>query len=412
MLLGAIGDDFTGSGDLGNTLARAGMRVVQYCGVPTGPSDPSVEAGIVSLKSRTIPPDEAVTQSLAALEWLLAQGCQQIVFKYCSTFDSTPEGNIGPVITALADRLNAEHVIVCPSFPGAGRTVYQGHLFVVDQLLSESGMKDHPLTPMTDPDIRRWLARQTDLPVGHLPHSVVRRGADAIKTAIGEKQGRQLIIVDATTDEDLYQIGYASADLPLITGGSGIAVGLPHNFRYAGVLGEDETRWQGSKGPCVILSGSCSQMTRQQVATHIETHPGLFINIDDVLDGKTTPQTVSDWLLAQEGTPIVYSTTDPQTILAVQERHGRSRAAGAIENLFAAVAVDVVAKGVTRLITAGGETSGAVIEALAPETLEIGPEIAAGVPALKAGPLTIALKSGNFGEAGFFEIAAEKLGGS
>lgn len=409
MLLGGIGDDFTGSGDLANTLARQGMHVVQYCGIPKTAAGPEVEAGIVSLKSRTIPAQEAVKQSLAALEWLLAQGCQQIVFKYCSTFDSTANGNIGPVAAALADRMNADHVIVCPSFPAAGRTVYQGHLFVVDQLLNESGMKDHPLTPMTDPDIRRWLALQTDLDVGHVPHTIVRSGADAMERAIGQMPKRQLIVVDATTDEDLFEIGRAAANLPLVTGGSGIAMGLPANFRAAGKLDESHDHWQGSNGPCAILSGSCSVTTQKQIAKHLETNPGLFIDIDAVIDGTTTAQTVTDWLLAQNGLPIAYSTTDPQTIRASQSRHGRDQAAGAIEALFANVACKLVAKGVTRLITAGGETSGAVIEALAPDALEIGPEIAAGVPALKAGTLAIALKSGNFGAEDFFETAAQKL---
>tara|TARA_R110002051_G_scaffold316835_1_gene397042 strand:- start:36849 stop:38087 length:1239 start_codon:yes stop_codon:yes gene_type:complete len=412
MLIGGIGDDFTGSGDLANTLAREGMHVVQYCGIPAGPADPSVEAGVVSLKSRTIPAGDAVAQSLAALDWLMSQGCQQIVFKYCSTFDSTAEGNIGPVAAALADRMNAKHIIVCPSFPAAGRTVYQGHLFVADQLLNESGMKDHPLTPMTDPDIRRWLALQTDIPVGHIPHTVVRSGAEAIKASIGEVAGRRLLVVDATNDDDLRQIGHAAADLKLVTGGSGVAMGLPANFRAAGALGKGQHHWRGSNGPCVILAGSCSQMTQAQVAAHLETNPGLFIEIDAVLDGRTTAKTVTEWLLAQDGLPIAYSTTDPQTIRDAQARHGRDRAAGAIEGLFAAVALEIVAKGVTRLITAGGETSGAVIEALAPEALEIGPEIAAGVPALMSGPLAIALKSGNFGAADFFETAARKLSGS
>jgi uncharacterized protein YgbK (DUF1537 family) len=230
--LGCIGDDFTGSSDLGLTLAAGGLRTVQYVGVPDGPAEASVEAGIVALKSRTIPAAEAVRQSLQALEWLRNQGCESYFFKYCSTFDSTPEGNIGPVIDALAEALGARRVVVCPAFPGTGRSVYRGHLFVGDRLLSESGMQDHPLTPMTDPDIRRWLSRQSRHAVGHVPIERVLAGPDAIRAALDAEDaaGRRLVVVDALRDEDLTAIGMAARDLPLVTGGSGVALGLPANL--------------------------------------------------------------------------------------------------------------------------------------------------------------------------------------
>ena len=232
MLLGCIGDDFTGSSDLANTLAKGGMRVVQYSGVPDGPADPGVEAGVVALKSRSIAPDEAVRQSLDALKWLQAQGCRQFFFKYCSTFDSTPKGNIGPVADALANALGARKVIVCPAFPGTGRSIYQGHLFVNDVLLNESGMQNHPLTPMTDPDIRRWLKLQSSNRIGHIDASIVLAGSRAIKTALEVEYSKdnRLIVVDALSDQDLMEIGAAASDLPLVTGGSGVALGLPANF--------------------------------------------------------------------------------------------------------------------------------------------------------------------------------------
>ncbi|MFN7051907.1 MAG: 3-oxo-tetronate kinase, partial [Gemmobacter sp.] len=238
MLLGCIGDDFTGSSDLGNTLVKAGMRAVQYCGIPTAAAEPGVEAGIVALKSRSLPREQAVALSLAALDWLLAQGCRQILFKYCSTFDSTPDGNIGPVAQALAARLGAGPVIFCPAFPAAGRTVFQGHLFVADRLLNESGMEAHPLTPMTDPDLRRWLARQSTAGVGHVPAPVVWEGPEAVRARLAAEAsaGRPFVIADAIRDADLVTLGRAAADLPLITGGSGIALGLPENFRAMGLL--------------------------------------------------------------------------------------------------------------------------------------------------------------------------------
>jgi uncharacterized protein YgbK (DUF1537 family) len=268
MLLGVIADDFTGASDIANTLAKGlpgqgGLRTAQFLGIPKAPAQKSVEAGVISLKSRSIPADEAVAQSLAALDWLMAQGCRQIVFKYCSTFDSTPEGNIGPVGEALARHLGVQGVVACPAFPTVGRTIYQGHLFVHDRLLNESGLQNHPLNPMTDPDVRRWLAQQSENSVGLVPWSVVRLGADAIQNALRQAaEGREmLVIVDAITDEDLVAIGSACRDAKLITGGSGIALGLPANFIAEGSVAGGPQGSAGVSGPEAILVGSCSGAT-------------------------------------------------------------------------------------------------------------------------------------------------------
>jgi uncharacterized protein YgbK (DUF1537 family) len=416
MLLGCIGDDFTGSSDLANTLAKGGMRTVQYSGVPGGPAGADVEAGVVALKTRSIPVAQAVEQSLAALDWLQAQGCRQFLFKYCSTFDSTREGNIGPVADALADRLGADCVIVCPVFPATGRTLYLGHLFVGDRLLSESGMENHPLTPMTDPDIRRWLQYQAASTVGHVPIGTVGRGAEAVRAALRREAdaGRRLIVVDATRDEDLMTIGAAAADLTLITGGSGIAMGLPENFRQAGTIGGERAAWTGEAGPAIVLSGSCSKATRAQVAHYIESHPHLEVTADAVMHGRLTGQSVASFLLEhRDEAPIAFSSADPAVVARMQERFGREAVAEALEGLFAEVAREVTAAGAGRLIIAGGETSGAVVSGLSLEALEIGPEIDPGVPALKAAgrPLAMALKSGNFGAEDFFEKAAGVLKG-
>jgi uncharacterized protein YgbK (DUF1537 family) len=409
MLLGCIGDDFTGSSDLANTLTKAGMRTVQYVGVPDAPADTGVEAGVVALKSRSIPVAEAVAHSLAALEWLRAQGCRQILFKYCSTFDSTPEGNIGPVAEALADALGARQVIVCPAFPGAGRTVYQGHLFVQDRLLSESGMQHHPLTPMTDPDIRRWLGAQVRGTVGHLGAQIVWQGPEAIRAALAAQEHR-LIVADAVSDADLVALGHAAANLPLITGGSGIAMGLPDNFRARGELAGQAGLWRGEAGPAVILSGSCSGVTRGQVARHAASHPAREISAAEVMAGRVAAEDLADWAAAQEGIAMIYSSADPARVAQDQAQFGAEAVAGAIEALFAALARALVARGVTRLITAGGETSGAVVEALGLKELEIGPEIAPGVPVMRAGDdLLLALKSGNFGGPDFFVEAAQMM---
>lgn len=413
MLLGCIGDDFTGSSDLANTLSKQGMRVVQYTGTPNMPAAKDVEAGVIALKSRSIDPAEAVRQSLDALEWLRAQGCTQIFFKYCSTFDSTPQGNIGPVADALAEALEAQQVIVCPAFPGTGRSIYQGHLFVNDTLLSESGMQNHPLTPMSDPDIRRWLAPQTKFAVGHVAAMEVLRGAEAIKTALGKQQtaGKRLIVVDALQDSDLMQIGAAADGLPLITGGSGVALGLPANFAKRGQISGKSRAWRGQVGPCVALSGSCSNATRAQVAYHAKSYPCFEVSAADVINGALTPEVVVAWAIEAGDLPLVYSSADPAVVRQVQEEFGRETSAEAIEGFFADLSRQLVAAGISRILTAGGETSGAVVEGLALNTLEIGPEIDPGVPALRASDdLVLALKSGNFGTEDYFEKAAAILG--
>lgn len=418
MLLGCIGDDFTGSSDLGNTLAKGGMRVTQYTGVPTHPADADVEAGIVSLKSRTISPQDAVRLSLEALDWLLAQGCKQIVFKYCSTFDSTAEGNIGPVLDALMERLGTDRAIACPSFPGAGRTMYSGHLFVFNRLLNESGMEHHPLTPMTDPDIKRWLTPQTRNQVGlvDLPH--VLGGSEAIRSAINAEvaAGRSIVLVDAVRDQDLMEIGRAARDVQLVSGGSGVALGLPANFRGEGLIGDDQADWNGDGGPAAILAGSCSRMTRAQIHTHADRFPSREVTAEELMDGSFTPADAVSWIMGSngEGVPLLYSSADPAVVKKAQETYGRERSAGTIETFFAETARQLQAAGVRRLVVAGGETSGAVVEGLAISSLEFGPEIAPGVPALKAGdrPLWLALKSGNFGSKDFFGKAVDILGGT
>lgn len=411
MLLGCIGDDFTGSSDLANTLAKGGMRTVQYSGVPNCPAERHVQAGVVALKSRSIAPDDAVRQSLAALGWLIEQGCQQIFFKYCSTFDSTAEGNIGPVADALADALEAHKVIVCPAFPGTGRSLYQGHLFVNDVLLNESGLQDHPLTPMTDPDIRRWLTTQTKHTVGHVPAAHVFSGAERIARSLeGQHQaGHRLIVVDAIRDEDLLEIGKAAEGLPLITGGSGVALGLPANFGCAAA----PVPWKGQPGKAIALSGSCSVATRAQVAHHAKGNPTKEIAAADVIAARLSPSDIATWLLNADGLPLAYSSADPTHVAQVQAQFGREAASEALENFFAEVARLCVAEGVARVITAGGETSGAIVEGLALTTLEIGPEIDPGVPALRARPdLVVALKSGNFGTEDFFAKADRILAGT
>jgi uncharacterized protein YgbK (DUF1537 family) len=388
------------------------MRTVQFCGVPDGPAAANVEAGVVALKSRSNAVEDAVRDSLDALKWLQAQGCQQFFFKYCSTYDSTPQGNIGPVADALIDALGADRVIVCPAFPGAGRSLYQGHLFVNNQLLNESGMQSHPLTPMTDANIRRWLEQQSRYRVGLVTALDVFNGVQAIKSALAEQRqaGNRLIVVDAIRDDDLIAIGSAADDSLLVTGGSGVAMGLPANFRNKGLLDDPVHTWSGESGHCVALVGSCSKTTLDQIDYHALFNPVLEISESELMAGRLSVVTVGQWLLDQPGIPLAYSSADPAAVAAIQQKFGRAAVAGALDDLFAEVAKLLVAAGIKRLLIAGGETSGAVVEGLQLDALEIGPEIDTGISALRAGAdLVIALKSGNFGTCDYFAKAAQTL---
>ncbi|MBX2804857.1 MAG: four-carbon acid sugar kinase family protein [Hyphomicrobiales bacterium] len=412
MILGCIGDDFTGSSDIANTLAKGGMRVMQYVGVPETEASTDIDAAVVSLKTRTIPVEDAVRQSLDAGRWLLANGCQQLFFKYCSTFDSTPEGNIGPVTEALAELVGEDHIVMCPAFPTAGRTVYQGHLFVFDALLSESGMKDHPLTPMTDPDLRRFLRLQTRQTVSHLPWQTISKGCNAISAALAQCEPG-MVIADAIEDRDLVELGKALASRKLMTGGSGLAIGLPKvHLGAASCTNSPYAPTRTGRG--VILSGSCSIATRTQIRRFI-TDGGIALEVDarDVLSAKTTASDVFNWVQAQSSAPLVFTSAEPAVVSAIQKEFGVEKVAHAVEGFFGALARNLFDSGCRRIVTAGGETSGAVVLALGLDALRIGVEIAPGVPAMHVAgqDIHIALKSGNFGGESFFREALEALGG-
>jgi uncharacterized protein YgbK (DUF1537 family) len=423
MLIGVIADDFTGASDIANTLAKGvqpegGLRTAQYPGVPTDPADASIEAGVVSLKSRSAPVQEAVRDSLDALGWLRAQGCKQIIFKYCSTFDSTPAGNIGPVADALAEALEATGVVVCPAFPTTGRTVYQGHLFVGDTLLSESGMQHHPLTPMTDPDLRRFLRLQTTAGVGHIPLSIISQGVQPTRDAITGATDRY-VVADAVSDADLLTLGAALADAKLITGGSGIALGLPRNLIAGRKPDARVADAVHVSGPEAILAGSCSGATRGQVDLHAQAHPTLAIDVPGVMEGRVTVETLVAFYDANQGrAPLVYSSGSPDQVLALQSRYGREAVAEKLDNLFADTAKALVSKGYRRIVVAGGETSGAVAQAvtevLGAAAMTVGAEIDPGVPILTLGDgpsVALALKSGNFGAPDFFAKALQMMEG-
>jgi uncharacterized protein YgbK (DUF1537 family) len=417
MLLGCIADDFTGATDLANNLVRSGMRVVQTIGVPAAPLDDgaAVDAVVVALKSRTIEPADAVAQSLAALRWLQAGAARPIYFKVCSTFDSTDRGNIGPVAEALMAALGCDFAIACPAFPLNQRTVFNGHLFVGAVPLNESGMRDHPLTPMTDANLVRVLQRQSRGKVGLIDFRSVRAGPQAIRERIAalKAEGIALAIVDATEDDDLMAMGRAFADLPLLVAGSGVAIGLAQNHGLA--AGAAAAPWPAQRGPAAVVSGSCSEASNAQVR-HFLAAGGAGFAIDPlaVARGDDVVGSALGWAGARiGGAPLlVYATAAPDAVRAVQQQLGAGPAGELVERTLSGIARGLVERGVRRLVVAGGETSGACVQALGIDRLRIGAQIDPGVPwchaASPAAPgegLHIALKSGNFGSVDFFSKA-------
>ena len=413
MLLGAIADDFTGATDLCSMLVRGGMRTVQLIGTPA-PDDPVPEADavVVAIKSRTAPVRWAVEESLAALAWLRKAGARQFFFKYCSTFDSTAQGNIGPVTDALIQALGCGFSLHCPAFPANGRTLYQGHLFVNGALLNESGMEHHPLTPMTDANLVRVLSRQTEGTVGLVPFATVEKGGNAIRDAMTrlKEQGRRHAIVDAVTDPHLRAIGEAAAHHALLCGGSGVAMGVPGNFRHTGLLpaADDAAALPVVEGAAAVLSGSCSRATLAQLGfarAHLPVH-----ELDPLAtpDAATLANAALTWAEGKIGEKpvVIAASAPPDKVAAIQQALGGSEKAGLLlEDAMARIAEGLVARGVRRMVVAGGETSGAVVTRLGVKQLRIGAEIDPGVPwthASGSGPdLLLALKSGNFGAMDF-----------
>ena len=411
-LLGCIADDFTGATDLANNLVRAGMRTMQTIGVPQAPLDADIDAVVVALKSRTIAPDEAVAQSLEALRWLQAQGVQQIYFKYCSTFDSTAQGNIGPVTEALMDALKTGFTIATPAFPDNKRSVFKGYLFVGDVLLSESGMQNHPLTPMGDANLVRVMQAQTRRKVGLIDYSAVAQSADAVQSRITElqAQGFGVAIVDAVTNDDLLRLGPALKGMPLVTAGSGVAIGLPQNFGIQPSL--QASALPPATGLQAVVSGSCSLATNRQVAAFIEAgRPALAIDPLQIASGADVVGDTLNWAapLLAEGPVLVYSTAETGSVKSIQSQLGVEAAGAMVERTIAAIARGLVERGVRQLIVAGGETSGACVQALEISQMQIGPQIDPGVPWCHAqtplGAIHVTLKSGNFGTDDFFTKA-------
>lgn len=416
-ILGVIADDFTGATDIAGMLVKGGMRTIQTIGVPAKGTIPDdVDAVVVALKTRSIPAAEAVAQSLDALKALQAAGCVRFFFKYCSTFDSTDAGNIGPVGDALLDALKARQAIYCPAFPVNGRTIFFGHLFVGDVLLSDSHMKHHPLTPMTDASLVRVLARQTPHKVGLVALKQVQSGSAVLRESLDRlaADGVRHVVVDAVADTDLGIIGEAIGDDTLVTGGSGVALGLPAAYRRRGLMAHRSGADTLPKieGAAAVLAGSCSAATLGQIAAFKGAH--MALDTDAICRGEDVAAKALEWTRGKLGKgPILLSASDkPEAVKALQSKYGVEKSSQAIEKTMAALARGLVAAGVGRLVVAGGETSGAVVSALDVTALRIGPEIDPGVPwtaSVGAKPILLALKSGNFGAPDFFTKAFDRL---
>ena len=413
--LGCIADDFTGATDLANMLVKGGLKTIQLLGTPRE-SDvvPSVDAVIIALKTRTIPVEEAIEQSLRALNWLKSAGAEKFFFKYCSTFDSTDSGNIGPVIDSLMADLETPFTIACPAFPETGRTIFKGHLFVGDKLLSDSPMKDHPLTPMKDSNLVSTLSRQTSQKVGLVQYKDILGGPSEIRKAFDQlqKEDVAIAITDVLNDEHLYFLGEAVKDFKLITGGSGIALGLPSQFKSRNNH-QEETRAHSLPkvlGKELVLSGSCSEMTLAQVDEFSKRYSTLKLNPIELAENNSALANAVDWVIQAKGKEpiLVYASAPPDAVKQAQKKLGRDLASSTVEKALAKIALSAVQNGFRRIVVAGGETAGAVVSNLGIKGIMIGEQIDPGVPttvSIGDPSIGLVLKSGNFGSADFFEKA-------
>ena len=418
-VLGCIADDFTGATDLANMLVRGGLRTIQLLGVPRSDSHiPDVDAIVIALKSRTIEPAIAISQSLQSLEWLQKSGTQQFFFKYCSTFDSTDKGNIGPVTEALMKALDVDFTIACPAFPETGRTIFKGHLFVGDALLSDTHMNSHPLTPMTESNLVTVLNKQTTLNVGLVQYDTIEAGVETLRNSFDvlKKTGVSIAITDSITDDHLYTLGEALADFKLITGGSGIAIGLPNNYQNAKLvrLSKNASKLKPVTGLSLVLAGSCSDATLRQVANFSKNNPSFKLDPVELNSRPAIIEEAIEWANHRmgQGPVLIYASAASREVKSIQEKIGSKRAGSLIENAMGSIAKALVDSGVRRLVVAGGETAGAVVGALGISSLQIGEQIDPGVPGtitVEDPKIALALKSGNFGEVDFFQKALDTM---
>ena len=414
MRLGVIADDFTGATDIASFLVQNGMSTVQVNGVPEDDRQQESDAIVVSLKSRSCPAEQAVDDSLNALTWLQQQGCERFYFKYCSTFDSTAQGNIGPVTDALLAALHETQTVISPALPVNGRTVYQGHLFVMNQLLSDSGMRHHPVTPMTDSNLLRLMEAQAAGKAGLIASQTLDQGSDVVRDVLAAQAaaGVRYVVLDALNEQHLLTQGEALHDMKLVTGGSGLAIGLARQWASHGWDREQaQAAGKPQGGRAVVISGSCSTMTNRQVAKYRQQASSQAIDVERALQQRDVyARELCDWVAQHEGetlAPMLFATSEPDVLQRIQQQYGAQHSSEAIEQLFACVVRELQQRGWQRFIVAGGETSGVVAQTLNIDAFHIGPVISPGVPWVRSvtQPVSLALKSGNFGDENFFARA-------
>lgn len=420
MKIGIIADDFTGATDIASFLVENGLSAIQFNGIPTGLKSIDTDAVVISLKSRSIAKEEAIAESLAALKWLQAQDCEQVYFKYCSTFDSTKEGNIGPVTDALLAAMGEKMTIISPALPVNGRTVYKGYLFVLDELLADSPMRNHPLNPMRDSSLLRLMDAQAEGKTGLITSDELDKGTAFVKARLSalSESGIRYVVMDALTEAHLLTQGEAVKAMKLVTGGSGLAIGLAKAHQTSGG-NHEQAKEMGYPvaGKAIVLSGSCSAMTNKQVAHYQEKAPSFGIEVAKVVgetDRKAYVDTILQWLKQQESkelAPLIYATSDPANLAEIQARFGAETASLAVESTFKQITEALRDTDFTRFIIAGGETSGVVTQALGIESFYIGPMISPGVPWVKGveKAISLTLKSGNFGDEDFFARAQKEF---
>ena len=420
MKIGIIADDFTGATDIASFLVENGLSVIQFNGIPNDSVEIDTDAVVISLKSRSVPKDIAIADSLSALRWLQNHNCQQVYFKYCSTFDSTADGNIGPVTDALLEALDETMTIISPALPINGRTVYKGYLFVLDQILSDSPMKNHPLNPMTDSNLLRLMERQSRGNAGLITSDELDQGSEFVKERLDQlrQEGINYVVIDALTEEHLLTQGEAVKSMKLVTGGSGLAIGLAKAHVTNQLIQEDvKSKGYPVAGKAIILSGSCSAMTNKQVAFYRDIAPSFEIGVREIIEEENRQeyvQTITRWLQENENislAPLIYATSNPEELRKIQQEFGAETASHAVEDIFHLITKSLKDSSFKRFIVAGGETSGIVAQTLGVESFYIGPTIAPGVPWVRGvqEPISLALKSGNFGDESFFMKAQQEF---
>ncbi len=428
MKIGVIADDFTGATDIASFMVQGGLATVQVVGIPSGAEDKwaqlaevqTADCVVVSLKSRSCRAQEAVNLSLAAQKWLDKLGAEYIYFKYCSTFDSTADGNIGPVLEALCQVMGESQTVLCPALPVNQRNVYKGYLFVGSCLLHESHMAHHPLNPMVSSKLENLLEPQLKHKnsCGLLEWETLQRGSEAVQARLQELEKMRYVICDSICDRDLEQL--AAVLLPrmrLFSGGSGLGWALAQHLVRSQAVSKNklEQNVVPSRTVSVVLSGSCSKATLEQIDEYKKLAPAFFV---DVLTCAKNVQSyvakVIDWFNRQSMSPyapMLYASAESTKVQEIQSIIGKQKASKVVEDFFAALAINLKQMNVQNFIIAGGEISGAVVQALQIRYFAIGHTIAPGVPWLKSldSGAFLALKSGNFGDKDFFRVAQETM---